>query len=131
MRLRDRACAFACIILRDVRLRGRFLGNAVENQAYFGLLIVRPPASSIRYIAGCDASGGRNDSFTLAIAHMDADGRAIVDAVRERLPPFSPDDVVREFVAVLDSYKIATVRGDRYAGVWAAERFAMYGVRSR
>jgi hypothetical protein len=29
---------------------------------------VRAPASNINYIAGCDASGGRNDSFTAAIS---------------------------------------------------------------
>jgi hypothetical protein len=28
---------------------------------------VRAPALNINYIAGCDASGGRNDSFTTAI----------------------------------------------------------------
>ena len=37
--------------------------------------------------------------MTLAIAHRDKDDRGILDAVRERRPPFSPDDVVQEFKA--------------------------------
>jgi hypothetical protein len=47
------------------------------------------------YAAFVDPSGGSLDSMTIAIAHREKDGRAILDAVRERRPPFSPDDVVR------------------------------------
>jgi hypothetical protein len=50
------------------------------------------------------------------------------DAVRERRPPFSPDDVVLEFVSLLKIYNIRTVMGDRYAGEWPRERFRVHGI---
>jgi hypothetical protein len=52
--------------------------------------------------------------MTLAIAHRDADGRAILDAVRERRPPFSPEATVAEFAQLLKSYGVVAVTGDRW-----------------
>jgi hypothetical protein len=80
------------------------------------------------YIAFADPSGGSSDSFTLAIAHSDSEGRGILDCLRERRPPFSPDDVVAEFAATLRSYGITTVTGDRYAGDWPKDRFLHHGI---
>jgi hypothetical protein len=65
--------------------------------------------------------------MTLGIAHMEGD-KAILDCVRERKPPFSPDDVAKEFADVIKSYGIASARSDRYAGLWPRERFAVHGV---
>jgi hypothetical protein len=87
-----------------------------------------PPLRVTTYIAFVDPSGGTSDSMTLAIAHRGEGDRVILDAVRERRPPFSPDDVVLEFVQLLKSYNIWTVRGDRYAGEWPRERFRAYGI---
>jgi hypothetical protein len=42
------------------------------------LLIAGSPSgrlSRANYIAGCDASGGRNDSFTAAMSHRERDGK--------------------------------------------------------
>jgi hypothetical protein len=86
-------------------------------------------ASGISYVAFVDPSGGSSDSFTLAIAHRDSDGRAVLDAIREVRPPFSPEAVVGEFAALLKSYRVYTVSGDRYAGEWPVEVFAKHGVR--
>lgn len=86
------------------------------------------PARGVGYVGFVDPSGGSQDSFTLAIAHV-ADGRAVLDLVRERRPPFSPDDVVREYAAVLAAYGLARVAGDRYGGEWPRERFAAHGIR--
>jgi hypothetical protein len=85
------------------------------------------PVPGIQYVAFVDPSGGSADSMTLAIAHRDGD-RAVLDAVRERRPPFSPDDVVLEFTSLLKSYGITEVRGDRYGGEWPAERFRVHGI---
>ena len=74
-----------------------------------------------------DPSGGSADSMTLAIAHRER-GVAVLDALRERKPPFSPEDVVREFAALLKSYGITSVTGDRYAGEWPRERFREHGI---
>jgi hypothetical protein len=87
-----------------------------------------PPVPGIAYVAFVDPSGGSADSMTLAVAHMQAD-RVVIDAIRERRPPFSPDDVVLEFCATLKSYGITTIRGDHYGGQWPAERFRIHGVR--
>ena len=75
-----------------------------------------PPSSGLTYRAFTDPSGGSADSFTLAIGHIEPDGRAILDAMRERKPPFSPDAVVEEYAALLKSYGINRVQGDAYAG---------------
>lgn len=87
-----------------------------------------PPATSIDYRAFVDPSGGSSDSMTLGIAHKDGE-KAVLDALRERKPPFSPEDVVAEFSALLKTYRISRVTGDNYAGEWPKERFAMHGVR--
>ena len=48
------------------------------------------------YVAFCDPSGGSQDSMTLAIAHQE-ESRVVLDVLRERRPPFSPENVVKEF----------------------------------
>ena len=87
-----------------------------------------PPVRGLHYVGFCDPSGGSSDSMTLCIAHRQGDN-VCIDAIRERRPPFSPDDCVIEFAACLKSYFIGTVRGDRYGGMWPAERFAAHGIR--
>jgi hypothetical protein len=86
-----------------------------------------PRVEGCNYVAFVDPSGGSSDSMTLAISHMEAD-RAILDLVRERRPPFSPDDVAKEFSDTIKSYGIASCRGDRYGGLWPRERFSAHGV---
>jgi hypothetical protein len=94
-------------------IAGRYEQPRVEHTCYFGF---------------CDPSGGSADSMTLAVGHMQGD-RVVIDAIRERRPPFSPDDVVLEFCATLKSYGITTIRGDHYGGEWPAARFRVHGVR--
>ena len=87
----------------------------------------RPPAGGIDYVAFCNPSGGSQDAMALAVAHHH-DGRAVLDAVREIRPPFSPEAVVAEFAVLLRQYGIGTVLGDRYAGEWPRERFRQHGI---
>ena len=87
-----------------------------------------PPVSGVPYCAFVDPSGGSADSMTLAIAHRSKDDCGVLDAVRERKPPFSPDDVVQEFAALLKTYGIHRIQGDRYAGEWPRERFKVRGI---
>lgn len=88
----------------------------------------RPPITGIKYSAFVDPSGGSADSFTLAIAHLSEDKVAILDAIRERKPPFSPEDVVSEFADLLKLYGINKVIGDRYAGEFPRELFRKHGI---
>jgi len=75
-------------------------------------------------------SGGLQNSFTFAVAHRDSTAAAVLDAVREVRPPFSPEAVVAEFAATLRSYRVTKVSGDRYAGEWPREQFRNVFARS-
>ena len=87
-----------------------------------------PPIGSTRYSAFVDPSGGSSDSMTLAIAHREHD-TVVLDAVRERKPPFSPARVVAEYAQLLRRYRIREVTGDRYAGEWPREQFRNAGIQ--
>ena len=87
----------------------------------------RQPVDGLRYFAFVDPSGGSSDSFTLAIAHKE-DDKAMLDCVRETRPPFSPESVVKEYVELLKSYRVNSVKGDRYAGEWPREQFRKRGI---
>ncbi len=89
-----------------------------------------PKLPGFRYVAFVDPSGGSADSMTLAIAHADTKDRTlkVLDCVREIKPPFSPEAVVKEFAALIKSYGINRVTGDRYAGEWPRERFREHGI---
>lgn len=87
----------------------------------------RPYVSGHRYVAFVDPSGGSADSMTMAIAHLEGDV-AILDAVREVKPPFSPDAVAKEFSDLVKLYHLKSVMGDRYGGEWPRERFRNQGV---
>ena len=81
-----------------------------------------------RYVAFVDPAGGTgHDSMTMAIAH-DANGRAVLDLVREVKPPFSPEATVAEFAAVLKAFQLSTATSDRYAGSWPTEAFRKVGI---
>ena len=55
---------------------------------------VLPPVARYQYHAHLDAAGGSGaDSMTAALAHTDEEGRAVLDVVLERRPPFSPAQV--------------------------------------
>src|SRR5690606_6969 len=73
-----------------------------------------PPLTDTDYAAFVDPSGGSKDAFTLAIGHRDHQtGRRIVDAVRVTKPPFVPSSVVQEYAALLRTYRISSITGDR------------------
>lgn len=90
----------------------------------------RPPFPDHRYFAFVDAAGGSGtDSMTLGIAHYDFKRQVrVLDCIRERRPPFSPEDVVEEFCNVVRSYGLNTVMGDHYSGEWVRERFSERGM---
>jgi hypothetical protein len=90
-----------------------------------------PPISGTTYVAFVDPSGGSSDSMTLAIAHREDDGVAVLDCVREVQAPFQPENVVTDFCQTLSSYGIATVTGDRYAGEWPREQFGKRNITYR
>ena len=64
--------------------------EAIEDVVAHGLIEL-PPSSGITYAAFTDPSGGSADSMTIAIGHAETSGIAVLDAIREVKPPFSPD----------------------------------------
>jgi hypothetical protein len=107
-RWRDDLCSFIDRLLLDA---------AVDTG-----VIVRPPIAGVNYTAGCDASGGRNDSFTAAIAHKERDGAIVLDVAFERKAPFNPSEVVGEVVKLMKDYRCINITGDHYAAQWTRWR---------
>ena len=84
-----------------------------------------------RYSAFCDPSGGRHDAFAICVGHREGTGNAarfVADVVRARRPPFDPQEVVREYCALLKEFGLKAVRGDRYAAEWVVAAFQAHGV---
>ena len=89
---------------------------------------VRPPHTiNNSYVGFTDSSGGVKDSFTLAIAHDEA-GISVLDCVVEIKAPFSPSEAVSQIAAVLKSYGLSEVHGDRYAAGFTVDSFAANGI---
>jgi hypothetical protein len=87
-----------------------------------------PPVADVRYKSFVDPSGGAKDSFCLAISHAE-NGDYVLDCIRERKPPFNPDQVCRDFAATMRDYGVFKTVGDRYGGLWPSSRFKAHGVR--
>ncbi|MDE1906712.1 MAG: hypothetical protein KGH75_09730 [Rhodospirillales bacterium] len=101
--------------------------DVVDSCTARGLYEIAPTRGT-RYVAFIDPAGGTGgDSMTLAVAHRDGD-RAVLDAVREIKPPFSPEQATAEFATLLRSYGLSRVTGDRYAGEWPRERMRSHGI---
>ena len=88
----------------------------------------RPASARHTYTCFVDPSGGRHDSFTVAVAHRSGD-LMFLDMVREFRPPLDPAVVVAEIAAAVKPYKITTVTGDAYAGEWPVSVFRSNGLR--
>jgi hypothetical protein len=88
----------------------------------------RPPVAGAWYKAFVDPSGGSgSDSMTLAVGHSE-DNIAVIDAIREVKPRFSPEAVVDEFCPLLKAYSVNSVQGDKFAGEWPREQFKKRGI---
>ncbi|MDE3041123.1 MAG: terminase family protein [Nitrospirota bacterium] len=85
------------------------------------------PLSGKHYSAFCDPSGGRRDKFTLAVAHAEGE-KVVLDALRAWTPPFNPGEVIREASALLKTYRVHQVHGDRYSGEFVVEQFRHHGI---
>jgi hypothetical protein len=68
--------------------------------------------------------------MTLAIAHKEGETE-VLDLVRERKPPFSPEAVVEEFASVMTRYRCSKAIGDRYGGNWPSAQFEKAGMNAR
>lgn len=88
-----------------------------------------PRVSGMRYLAFLDFAGGSGgDSATLAISHVERNVY-VLDAVRERRPPFSPEAVCEEFADVVKAYGLREAVSDRWGGQFPIEQMRKHGVR--
>ena len=86
-------------------------------------------AAAGQSVAFIDAAGGSGtDSMTLAIAHDDKATGPVLDLLRERRPPFSPETVVLEFAGALKAYGIHKAESDKWGGDWVGEAFRKQGI---
>ncbi len=104
-----------------------FIAKEVVEACVLPGVVELAPLPTLIYHAFVDPSGGSQDAMTLAIAHAES-GRVVLDCTREVRPPFSPEQVVDDFVACLRLYRISTVVGDRYGGEFPRELFRKQGV---
>jgi hypothetical protein len=88
-----------------------------------------PYQRGVQYAFFTDPSGAVADSATIAVTHRDESGNVIVDAIRERRPPFSPEQVTGEFAGLIKAYNGVEVHGDHYGGEWPREQFRKSGIR--
>lgn len=87
---------------------------------------LRVPFNASRSYCGfIDATGGGNDEYTLAIGHREEE-RIVVDVIEGRRGV--PASITAEYAALLRSYGVYRVHGDRYAGSWVADEFQGHGI---
>jgi hypothetical protein len=83
-----------------------------------------PPVSELKgqYKCFADPSGGRRDSFGIAIGHREGD-LVIVDVARAAPAPFDPQKVTAEFAELARAYGCYEILGDKYGGSWPETAF--------
>lgn len=89
------------------------------------------PRAGLRYSAFADPSGGRHDSYCLAIGHFDGTPTAgcfVLDVVRGAQPPFDPQTATRVFAYLLEEYGLSAVVGDNYSAAWVESAFRDCGI---
>ena len=107
-----------------------FVSLEVVNSVVRDYKEILPEGNQAAYKIFVDpASGSGPDSYTLAVAHRHhRTKQIIIDCVRERRPPFSPEDATEEFAQVCKSYRVLKVYGDRYGGEFPRELFRKHGI---
>ena len=101
-----------------------FLSRELIESAIDSNVVVRPPVPGVDYHAFADPSGGLGDSFTCAVAHRDADGKAVLDCLHETVAPFDPAQATAEIAKTLKAYSVTKVIGDRYSAQWVVGEFS-------
>src|SRR5262249_13083231 len=107
-----------------------YLDRALIEAAVDAGVTARPPQPGVRFRAFCDASAGISDSFTLAVAHKQAEV-VVLDHLTEITAPFDPSVAVARLVGVLREFGLTEIFGDRYAGMWVSDAFRAHHIDYR
>lgn len=102
-----------------------FLDIELIERATRSKPLTLPPREGETYFGFVDPNGGGADEFTMAIAHREGE-LTVVDGVWGRHG--SPASIAQEFAAILKSYRVSRVKGDRYAGRWPRDEFQKHGI---
>jgi hypothetical protein len=92
----------------------------------------RLPERRQTYFAGFDAASGQRgggDAATLAIAHHESPGVAVLDCLRVWEPPFAPNEMIASAAAELARWRLTSVEGDAWAPGFVEDAFRSAGVR--
>jgi hypothetical protein len=108
-----------------------FLDDALIDAAveYSRPLELPPVRDTYRlYRAFTDASGGTgHDSYTICIGHKEKD-LFVADVVRGTQGMFDPQEVTKQYAALLKEYGVSSVSGDNYAAEWVASAWKNTGI---
>ena len=106
-----------------------FLDDALIDAAVeHGRPLELPPVGGVFYQAFTDAAGGVGaDAYTVSIAHKQGE-HVIVDVVRGTTGKFDPQEVTKEYAALLKEYRVRQVTGDAYAAEWVGSAWQQCGV---
>ena len=100
---------------------------AIEKVVAPGRRELAPMPNRFRHFGFVDPSGGGQDSYCLAIAHLEGEA-VVLDCLREVKPPLDPAVTTGELAAVARSYGLSAAAGDRYGGQWPAEVWRSHGI---
>jgi hypothetical protein len=90
----------------------------------------RPPQPDTQYFAFADAASGTGqDSFALAIGHLENERTVVIDLIRERKPRFVAADLVQEYADVLRDYGINEIMSDNYAAGLTSDEWRRNEIR--
>jgi hypothetical protein len=83
----------------------------------------------VRYRAFVDSTGGRGDSFALAIGHLQ-ENKILIDRMEEVkvVREMDLELTVTKFCVILKDYKCHQVVGDKFAGNWVSQSFERQGI---
>jgi hypothetical protein len=104
-----------------------YVSESVINECTRSNPEILPYQREYTYKAFIDASGGRVDSYTCAIGHMEKDV-VVIDRVESIKPPFSPEEATAYLAEIIKSYNCYRVTGDRYAGNWVRNAYERNGI---
>jgi hypothetical protein len=108
-------------------LDDQLIDGAVEYARPLELPPVRGGSYRL-YRAFTDAAGGAGrDSYTICIGHKDKD-LFVIDCVRGTNGRFDPQEVTKQYAALLKEYGVASVSGDNYAAEWVASAWKNTGI---
>jgi hypothetical protein len=74
------------------------------------------------------AGGGGRDHYAVCLGRLENE-KIIVEVVRSRAPKFNPEAVTEDYAALLKSYGVTEVVGDKFSGDWASTAWEKFGVR--